>query len=712
MELFSLLAKLTLDKSEYEKGIEQAKSSARIDLPDPSLGIDTSEFDAGISDANDTNVEIDDPELGLDKSEFDTNVEEAEGTEVSDPDDPELGLDTSEFSDGISEAESLGSGFGDTMKGIFSEIKGALAAAGITAALAGVTNFLKEGIELAKNNGDAIDKQSQKLNLSTKAYQELDYALTLSGASIGDLTRAMRTFTEIQGGKATDDQVAAFEKLGISATDASGKMKSAQQLMEESMYALADYGGEDRGLLTEALFGRNSAGLNALLNSGSAAIKEMRQEANDLGLVMTDEEIKNAAAYMDATTRLEKAVVGIKEEFASGLIPLLTDAANLTARIVAFFNGRTGKKSLAEEWAGDDKEFAEELMTIEGTAAAAETLADKLLAMGSTSQMTAEQYAIWKGTADELIKLVPTLGNVIDTESGKISANSTRIKENIEQWEKLAKQKALQELKEKRYQALVEKNSALIDKTIAANRKEADAEGERAKMREKLNQFIKDNELEETVGLAGENSTAQELNDIFTNLRLVDAENGTWQQKINELVGGYASAQVEAARAKEEADKLAEELEKDKQDYDEWVAAAEQLYGITASDADSATEATKGLNDALNKLPDQKRISILVEYEEAHAFPQAKGNDYVPYDNYPSLLHRGEMVLTASEANRYRSGSGGGSADLSGLEDRIISAIKSGMENATVRSYLNGRDITDDVNRRNMEGIKGRRFST
>lgn len=34
----------------------------------------------------------------------------------------------------------------------------------------------------------------------------------------------------------------------------------------------------------------------------------------------------------------------------------------------------------------------------------------------------------------------------------------------------------------------------------------------------------------------------------------------------------------------------------------------------------------------------------------------ATGNDYVPYDNYPSLLHQGEMVLTKQEADDYRQG--------------------------------------------------------
>lgn len=89
----------------------------------------------------------------------------------------------------------------------------------------------------------------------------------------------------------------------------------------------------------------------------------------------------------------------------------------------------------------------------------------------------------------------------------------------------------------------------------------------------------------------------------------------------------------------------------------------------------------------------------------------AKGAWDIPYDDYLANLHRGEMVLTASQARRYREGEGNG-VDLAGLEDRIESAIRRGMENAQVRSYLNGKDITDEVNRNNIQAVKGRRFAT
>ena len=96
-------------------------------------------------------------------------------------------------------------------------------------------------------------------------------------------------------------------------------------------------------------------------------------------------------------------------------------------------------------------------------------------------------------------------------------------------------------------------------------------------------------------------------------------------------------------------------------------------------------------------------------YNWKYTHSHAKGG-VVPYDNYIANLHRGEVVLTASQARNYQSG--GSNVDFDAMEARIAAAIKAGMENATVRSYLNGRDITQEVNRENMKGVKARRFAT
>ena len=43
----------------------------------------------------------------------------------------------------------------------------------------------------------------------------------------------------------------------------------------------------------------------------------------------------------------------------------------------------------------------------------------------------------------------------------------------------------------------------------------------------------------------------------------------------------------------------------------------------------------------------------------------ASGLNYVPYDNFPALLHKGEMVLTAAQSAQYRAGNGGAPATAS-----------------------------------------------
>ena len=655
MTLFSLLAKLTLDSSQFNSALEAAQSEAdSFDMPDDqTLDVDTEPFDTAIDNSQekaDSFSGPDEQELALDNEPFETPLDESQENADSfeGPDEQELTLDNSDFDSALKESEEKSGTFKDSIGAVFTELKGIIVTTGVVALVGQLVGSLKEGVDLARKHGDTIDKQSQKLHLSAEAYQELDYALQLSGASVQDLTRAMRNFDEIQGGKITDDQASYFKKLGIDAKDAGGNIKSAQQLMEETMYALADYTGEDRGLIMEAFFGKNSAGLNALLNQSSDQIKEMREEAHQLGLIMTDDEVKNAAAYNDAVTRLETSVQGIKEEFASGLLPLLTDAANTLASIVAFFNPRTKDKSLAEIMFGKENEYNESIATIEETAATASALADKLLAMGDTGEMTATQYAIWEETANRLIGLVPSLGDVIDTETGQINGNSESIRENIKEWENLAKQKALQQLKEEKYQAILEKNKELINKAADANTAAAEAETARVNSIGELNTVL------EKRGYAAidEAASMEEAYSQVANVLASLGENDTaYMLELTAAQNKWTKAVTAANEAQDKADEMQAELEKATAAYDQWLASIDTLFGTAETSADEATAEVGKLNDELGKLPAHKQvmIDIITQQGTGVAMPEAKGL-IVPYDNFPALLHRGEQVLTASQA--------------------------------------------------------------
>lgn len=87
----------------------------------------------------------------------------------------------------------------------------------------------------------------------------------------------------------------------------------------------------------------------------------------------------------------------------------------------------------------------------------------------------------------------------------------------------------------------------------------------------------------------------------------------------------------------------------------------------------------------------------------------AKGLYSVPYDDFYARLHRGEMVLTKSQARRYRDGEKG--VDIDSLIPALVGAIREGMNGAQVNSYLDGNDVTRQTNRVTGGLISARRFA-
>ena len=194
-------------------------------------------------------------------------------------------------------------------------------------------------------------------------------------------------------------------------------------------------------------------------------------------------------------------------------------------------------------------------------------------------------------------------------------------------------------------------------------------------------------------------------------LTTVTSAAGYWgvnKKDVNEALGQYHQLTQEAEQLREKADKYDQEVADAKKDFEDWSAAADELFLDMSSRTQAATEEVNKFHRALLDLPSNVSVDVGMNSGGVRMFKHAKGADIVPWDNYPALLHRDEMVLTASQARRYREGDSG--VDLSGLRSEIVAAIREGMEDATVNSYLDGRSITDEVSRRLAAEVAGRRF--
>lgn len=208
--------------------------------------------------------------------------------------------------------------FGDVLK---ANLTSEAIIAGIRAIANGVKQVAEnfyESIAAAAEYGDNIDKMSQKMGLSSDAYQEWDFIMQHCGASIDSLQSGMKTMAT-----AAETGSDAFTQLGISQEQIAGM--SQEDLFSATIAALQNVTDEtERTYLAGQLLGRGATELGPLLNMSAEETDAMRQQLHDLGSVMSEDAVKAAAAYQDSLQNLQTAFTGVKNNLAGEFLPSVT----------------------------------------------------------------------------------------------------------------------------------------------------------------------------------------------------------------------------------------------------------------------------------------------------------------------------------------------------------------------------------------------------
>ena len=246
-----------------------------------------------------------------------------------------LTLNKKGYDDGIASAEKSASGFGSKLKsGLGTAAKvGTAALATMGTAAVGVTKKIMSVSSATAELGDHIDKQSQKIGISAKAYQEWDFILTHNGASVDSLQASMKTLS-----KQALDCAGEFKDLGIS--EEYLQTASPEELFERVVKELQGMeNSTQRTYIASKLLGKAGTELGPILNSTSDEIEAMRQQAHDLGKVMSDDAVKAGAAYEDSLYNLQTALTGVKNSLGSEFLPALV---NVMDGLTGLFTGDEG----------------------------------------------------------------------------------------------------------------------------------------------------------------------------------------------------------------------------------------------------------------------------------------------------------------------------------------------------------------------------------
>lgn len=195
-----------------------------------------------------------------------------------------------------------------------------VAAAGAIVGLFGITASTAAA-------GDAAAKTAAQIGLTTAAYQELLFAAERSGASQEQLAVGLKTVQRLAFDAANGNVEAAkaFERLGISVTDANGELKDGETLLLEAADAISKLDNEaEKIALAQKLFGEGGAALIPLLNEGAAGIDELRRRARELGFVMDEEASRASEKFSDSLLDSNKALEGLKNQIGIAFLPVFT----------------------------------------------------------------------------------------------------------------------------------------------------------------------------------------------------------------------------------------------------------------------------------------------------------------------------------------------------------------------------------------------------
>lgn len=244
--------------------------------------------------------------------------------------------DTSEDADGKL------SKLGDTAKKIGAALGAAAAAVGTACVAAG-----KKLWDMANDigsAGDQIDKTSQKIGISAESYQKWGYVFERCGADVNNLQTGMKKLSTVitDAAGCSDSAAEKLSAVGLSIEELNGKSQDEQL----SMVITALQGmkaGAERTAAANDLLGKSAVDMAAVLNTSVEETERLKQEAEDYGMVMSNEAVAASAAFEDSLTRLSHTAGGLKNRMVGELLPGITQITDGLADLLA------GNEQAAEE---------------------------------------------------------------------------------------------------------------------------------------------------------------------------------------------------------------------------------------------------------------------------------------------------------------------------------------------------------------------------
>lgn len=198
-----------------------------------------------------------------------------------------------------------------------------------TGALVGLVGM---GVKAAKD-ADDLNTLAKQTGLSTEALQKMAYASDLIDVNVDDITSS---FTKMK--RQLDSGADKFEAIGVHTKDINGNLRDSETVFYETIRALGKIGNEtERDVKAMELFGKSADELAGLIDDGGKAFRELSNEAEASGSIISQEELDKANQLNDELDKMKRELgtslsqAGI--DVAQALLPLLQELTPMIQKL-------------------------------------------------------------------------------------------------------------------------------------------------------------------------------------------------------------------------------------------------------------------------------------------------------------------------------------------------------------------------------------------
>lgn len=194
------------------------------------------------------------------------------------------------------------------------------------ASAAGLAALAGSAVQAGKT-ADDLNTLSKQTGFTTAELQKMKYASDLIDVSMEDMTGSIQKLVK-QMASGSD----AFTTLGVSVTDETGQLRNATEVWYETLEALSQVENEtQRDALAMEIFGKSAASLAGIVDDGGEALRKYGQDAENLGMIMSQDTLDAANKLNDAIdltkARLEATFLETGAKVAETVLPIVEEMA-------------------------------------------------------------------------------------------------------------------------------------------------------------------------------------------------------------------------------------------------------------------------------------------------------------------------------------------------------------------------------------------------